>query len=54
MYTYNTTYVPCVFCHTTVPAEQMASHLAQCQHAGTTVVQTPYGSTQSVQYRRGA
>lgn len=52
MYTYNTTYVPCVFCHTTVPAEQMASHLAQCQHAGATVVQGPYGTTQSVQYRR--
>ena len=49
-------YVPCVFCHSTIPANAMSSHLAQCPSARAamppTVMQTPFGSTQSVQYRR--
>ena len=49
-------YVPCVFCHSTIPANAMSSHLAQCPSARAamppTVMQTPIGSTQSVQYRR--
>lgn len=49
-------YVPCMFCHSTIPANAMSSHLAQCPSARAamppTVMQTPFGSTQSVQYRR--
>lgn len=49
-------YVPCVFCHSTIQANAMRSHLAQCPSARAamppTVMQTPFGSTQSVQYRR--
>lgn len=50
------TYVPCVFCHSTIPSASMAAHLAQCPNARAaappTSVNTPFGSTQSVQYRR--
>ena len=52
MYSYNATYVPCVFCRTTIPSDQMAAHLAQCQQAIPTSISVPYGSSQSVQYRR--
>ena len=52
MYSYNATYVPCVFCRTTIPSDQMAAHLAQCQQAMPSSIQAPYGSSQSVQYRR--
>lgn len=49
-------YVPCVFCHSTVPSNAMANHLAQCPSARAamppTVMSTPFGATQSVQYRR--
>ena len=50
------TYVPCVFCHSTIPSASMAAHLAQCPNAlaaaPPTSATTPFGSTQSVQYRR--
>ena len=50
------TYVPCVFCHSTIPSASMAAHLAQCPNAlaaaPPTATSTPFGSTQSVQYRR--
>ena len=52
MYSYNTTYIPCVFCRTTIPSEQMAAHLAQCQQAIPSMTPAPYGTSQSVQYRR--
>lgn len=49
-------YVPCMFCHTTVPVNAMPSHLSMCQNAHSTsfptVTTSPYGSTQSIQYRR--
>lgn len=50
-------YVPCMFCHTTIPVNAMPGHLAQCQSAQATsttpiVTPTPFGSTQSIQYRR--
>ena len=49
-------YVPCVFCHSTVPANAMSVHLSQCPCAQgaamPTVSPTPFGSSQSVQYRR--
>lgn len=54
-YTVNS-YVPCMFCHTTVPANAMSAHLTVCPnvHSMSTpyVTTTPFGSTQSIQYRR--
>ena len=52
MYSYNATYVPCVFCRTTIPSDQMAAHLAQCRQAIPSSIPASYGSSQSVQYRR--
>lgn len=45
-----------MFCHTTVPVNAMPAHLSMCQNAHSTafptVATSPYGSTQSIQYRR--
>lgn len=50
-------YIPCMFCHTTIPVNAMPAHLAQCPNAQATsttpiVTPTPFSSTQSIQYRR--
>ena len=49
-------YVPCVFCRSTIPSNAMANHLVQCPSARAslppTAMSTPFGTTQSVQYRR--
>ena len=49
-------YIPCMFCHATIAANSMPAHLTVCPNAHQTsapiITTTPFGSTQSIQYRR--